>query len=111
MAGCRAGRVGAGENAVRRPDSYPENACSTPRLVAAACAGRDTVGGHQPFGDDPDQPARSCSCSARRSSSAHRTVAEIAHQSGFGSVSTFNAVFRDEFGMSPRQARVIDERR
>ncbi|ORI12866.1 hypothetical protein BJD99_01740 [Rhodococcus sp. 1163] len=41
----------------------------------------------------------------------HRTVAEIAHQSGFGSVSTFNAVFREEFGMSPRQARTLSERR
>lgn len=35
----------------------------------------------------------------------HRAVSDIAHASGFGSISAFNAAFRAEFGSSPREAR------
>lgn len=34
-----------------------------------------------------------------------RSIAEIAHASGFGSLSAFNAAFREEYQLSPREAR------
>jgi AraC-like DNA-binding protein len=39
-----------------------------------------------------------------------RTIADIAHASGFGSVSAFNSAFRVEFGVSPREARAARTR-
>ncbi len=38
---------------------------------------------------------------------ADRGIAEIAHASGFGSVSGFNSAFRDVFGQSPREVRRV----
>ncbi|MFE3838188.1 helix-turn-helix transcriptional regulator [Pseudogemmobacter sonorensis] len=36
---------------------------------------------------------------------AHRTVAEIAYEAGFGDISWFNRAFRRRFGMTPSDAR------
>lgn len=38
---------------------------------------------------------------------AERGIAEIAHASGFGSISGFNAAFREAYGRSPREVRGV----
>lgn len=40
-----------------------------------------------------------------REASAHRTIADIAMDSGFNSLSAFNAAFRAHFGQTPREYR------
>ncbi|QGG42903.1 helix-turn-helix domain-containing protein [Aeromicrobium yanjiei] len=64
----------------------------------------------QAAGTTPSEMIRSTRLARARArlddpAEVHRSVADIAHASGFGSVSTFNGAFRDAYGLSPREAR------